>query len=167
MNLIPWKTKTRNTNGSDASLATIQDFPSVLRRMRNEFDELYSQFSKHWPAFETPAGIESFGNGWNWGITMTDEENQVSIRAEAPGFEPDDFDIRVAGDRLVIRAAHKKTSKSKGYDYQEQSECFESMTLPPGVDPTKVEAKYKNGVLTLQLPKTKEGKRQRISVKGV
>jgi HSP20 family protein len=167
MNLIPWKKKTRNTNGGDASLATIQDFPSVLRRMRNEFDELYSQFSKNWPALESPAGIESFGNGWNWGITMTDEENQVSIRAEAPGFEPDDFDIRVSGDRLVIRAAHKKTSKSKGYDYQEQSECFESMTLPPGVDPTKVEAKYKNGVLTLQLPKTKEGKGQRISVKGV
>lgn len=161
MNLIPWKRKNGNSSGNGGALSTIQEFPTVLRRMRNEFDQLFEDFTRNWPALET-----TFGTNWNWGLDVKDEENQISIRAEAPGFEADDFDVRVTGDRLVIRAAQKKESKKKGQEYHEQCECFESMTLPPGVDATKVEAKYKNGVLLVTIPKTDEGKGQRIAVKA-
>jgi len=161
MNLIPWKRKNENSSDNGGGLTTIHDFPTVLRRMRNEFDQLFDDFTRNWTTQQT-----GFGNNWNWGLDIADEEDQISIQAEAPGFEPDDFDVRVAGDRLVIRAAHKTESNKKGHEYREQCECFESLTLPPGVDATKVDANYKNGVLSVTIPKTEEGKGKRIAVKG-
>ena len=161
MNLIPWKKKTADISGNGGGLATLQDFPSVLRRMRNEFDELFEDFSQSWPTLAKP-----FGNGWKWGLELDDQDDKVVLRAEAPGFDADDFDIRVSGDRLVLRATHKKESKEKGSEYHEERECYEAVTLPDGIDKSKVDAKYHNGVLTVSIPKTKEGRGQRISVKA-
>lgn len=160
MNLIPWKKK-KAGNGNGGDLATLQDFPTVLRRMRNEFDELFEDFSQNWPALALQNG-----NGWKWGLELDDQDDKVVLRAEAPGFEAEDFDLKVSGDRLTLRAKHKKESKEKGSEYREERECYEALTLPSGVDASKVDAKYKNGVLTVSIPKTKEGRGQKISVKA-
>jgi HSP20 family molecular chaperone IbpA len=48
----------------------------------------------------------------------------------------------------------------------EKRECYEAVTLPPGIDPEKVNARYHNGVLTVAFLKTEEGKARRIPVKN-
>ena len=159
MNLIPWRKKQATSSGIGGS-TMLEDFPSALRRMRNEFDELLGEFSQGWPAL-----AKTFG-GWKWGMELDDQDDKVVLRAEAPGFEPDDFDIHISGNRLTLRAKHKRESKEKGSEYREECECYEAMTLPEGIDASKVDAKYKNGVLTLSIPKTKEGRGQKISVKN-
>ncbi len=88
------------------------------------------------------------------------------MKAEAPGFEAEDFDLQITGDRLTLRAKHKKESREKGSEYHEERECYEAVTLPDGIDTSKVDAKYRNGVLTVTIPKTKEGRGQKISVKN-
>jgi hypothetical protein len=46
-----------------------------------------------------------------------------------------------------------------------EQECYESLTLPPGIDKDKVDARYRNGVLTITFPRTTEGKARRVPVK--
>jgi HSP20 family protein len=74
----------------------------------------------------------------------------------------------VSDNRLVLRAAKKvetRDEKGKIREVREQ-ECYESVTLPTGIDRDKVEATYHNGVLTVRLPKTAEGKGKKIAVKS-
>jgi HSP20 family protein len=141
-------------------LATFREFPFFLGRMRDEFDRLFDRMSRGSMSVPT-------GNGWHWGVDIRDEDEAVIVKAEAPGFEAGDFDIQVGDGRLVLKAARKVETKGKDgkvTEYREQ-ECYEAVDLPPGVDRDKVEAKYHNGVLTVTLPKTAQGKAKRVAVK--
>jgi HSP20 family protein len=159
--LVPWKKKKSEPAGNGGTLAPYRSFPTFLRRMQSEFDELFDHFAKFWPA-----PFEGFEKGWNWGLDVEDKEDSVVVKAEAPGFEAKDFDLRVSGDRLILRATKKAETKEKEGEYQQECECFESMTLPSGIDTDKVDARYHNGVLTVTIPKTKEGKAKRVTVKA-
>lgn len=90
------------------------------------------------------------------------------VRAEAPGFEPGDFDVQVRGNQLILRASKKTETKGKEgnvEEYQEQ-QCYESATLPPGIDENQITAGYRSGVLTVTLPKTETGKGKKVPVKA-
>lgn len=142
------------------ALTTNGGFPFFLSRMRDEFDKVFDRFFQGMPTFWE-------GNGWRWGLEVDDQENAVVVRAEAPGFEIGDFDIQVTDNKLILKGAKKvetKNEKEKSHEYREQ-ECYESVTLPPGIDKDKIEAKYLNGVLTVTLPKTAEGKAKKVTVK--
>jgi HSP20 family protein len=69
---------------------------------------------------------------------------------------------------LVLSASKKvetKDEKGKVKEYREQ-ECYECVALPTGIDKDKVDAKYHSGVLTITVPKTAEGKAEKIAVKA-
>jgi HSP20 family protein len=143
------------------ALAPYREFPFFLSRMRDEFDRLIDRLSRQWPSLWE-------GTGWRWGLDVRDEDDAVVVEAEAPGFEAGDIDVQVSDTRLVLRAAKKvetKDEKGKTREYREQA-CYESVTLPAGIDRDKVEARYHNGVLTVRLPKTAEAKGRRVPVKS-
>jgi HSP20 family protein len=129
--------------------------------MRDEFDRLFDRFAQAW-ASPWESG------GWRWGVDVRDEDDAVVVQAEAPGFEPGDFDVQVSDDRLVLRASRKVETKGEGGKTREvrEQQCYESVTLPPGIDRDKVEARYHNGVLTVTFPKTAEGRARRVPVKN-
>jgi len=160
ISLLPWK-KQKSESAQGTALAPYDEFPFLLSRMRDEFDRMFERFSRQWPSV-----LE--GNGWRWGLEMEDEDDSIVVKAEAPGFEAGDFDLQFSDNRLVIRASKKvetQGEKGKPSEYREQ-ECYQSVTLPSGIDKDKVEAKYHSGVLTITLPKTAEGKAKRIAVKS-
>jgi HSP20 family protein len=140
-------------------LAPVSEFPFFLSQMRDEFDRLFERLTRGWPALAE-------GNGWRWGMEVEEKDDAILVKAEAPGFEPGDFDIQVTDDRLIIRAETKAETREEGKpsEYRSRS-CYEAMTLPRGIAKDKVEAKYHNGVLTVTLPRTAEGKAKRIAVK--
>src|SRR5262245_8888950 len=72
-----------------------------LYRLHEEFNRLFDQFLPGWPS--PWEGSQRDG----WGLDLQEDDSAVAVRAEAPGFEPSDFDIQVRGDQLVLRAAHK------------------------------------------------------------
>jgi HSP20 family protein len=129
--------------------------------MWDEFDQLLERFSRQWPSLWE-------GDGWRWGLDVRDEDDAVVVQAEAPGFEAGDFDVQVSDNRLVLRATKKAETKGEEGKTREvrEWECYQSVTLPPGIDRGKVEAKYHNGILTVRLPKTPEGKGRRVPVKN-
>jgi HSP20 family protein len=132
-----------------------------MRRMQTEFDDLFNRFAQMWPM-----PLEDYGDGWSWGLDVEDKEDSVVLRAEAPGFEAGDFDIQVSGDRLTLRASRKAETKKKESEYREERACYESVTLPAGIDKDKIDARYHNGVLNVTLPKTKDGRGKKIAVKN-
>src|SRR5262245_15210650 len=63
-----------------------------LARFRDEMDALFDRFFGRWPALpEWSSGPQQF-----WGVDVDETDKEVVVRAEAPGFEPQDFDIQVA-----------------------------------------------------------------------
>ena len=68
---------------------------------------------------------------------------------------------------MTLRAAKKVETKGEaGESEVREQECYQSVSLPDGIDQDKVEAKYRSGVLTVTLPKTIESKARRIAVKS-
>ena len=138
-----------------------RSLPSLMRRMQNEFDDLFQRFTEH-----LPVAWNSSGSGWRWGLEIEDKDDCMIVRAEAPGFDAGDFEIHASENRLTLRACHKKHSREKGAEFQEERECYESIALPAGIDKDKIEAGYHSGVLTLTIPRTSTGKAKRITVKA-
>jgi HSP20 family protein len=146
---------------SSGRLLPSREFPFLLGRLRDEFDQMFERFGRGWPSLWE-------GNGWRWDIDVQEEENQIVVRAEAPGFEPKDFDLQVRDHELVLRASRKSLREEKvdGFREAQQQEYYEAFTLPTGIDADKVTARYVNGVLTVTLPKTAEAKGKRVPVTG-
>jgi HSP20 family protein len=130
-------------------------------QLRREFDRLFDQLLGGWPAPWEGGGRDG------WGLDVQEDDNAVTVRAEAPGFEPSDFDIQVRGQELVLRAAHKAEAEEKERGSREwrRQEFYRSVPLPAGIDPEKVEATYRNGILSVTLPRSEQGRGRRIQVK--
>jgi HSP20 family protein len=159
-NLIPWKSK-QQTNGG-RSLAT-QPFERSLRELRDDFDSLVSRLWGDWP-LTSDRWLE---NRLGWSFDMEEKDDAYIVRAEAPGFEADDFNVDVRGNYLSIRAEHKEEhgngDRGKRYQYGK----FErTTTLPPGIDAENVSARYHSGVLELRLPKKEQDRGKRITVQA-
>ena len=131
------------------------------RQMRQEFDHMFDRFFRGFPSMWEGGGRSEF-----WGFDVEDKDDAVLVRAEAPGFEPGDFDLQVRGNQLVLSASHHEEGGEKEQSHWSQRELFRSVTLPAEVTAEKVDAKYQNGVLTIKLPKTTPSSSQRIEVKG-
>jgi len=131
---------------------------------REEMNRLFDRFYHGWAAW--PGEWE--GGRWDgWGLDVQEDDGAVTVRAEAPGFEPGDFDVQVRGDRLILRAAHKAQSEEKGgYREWRRQELYRSVALPAGAEADKVDAEYRNGVLTVKVPVAQQASPKRIQVKG-
>jgi HSP20 family protein len=150
-NLIPWRR--RETTRSDNPLALL----------RNEFDSLFDRFL----GWTNPMALDEWSGQNGWGLEMKDEDKELVVRAEAPGFEAEDFDVQVQGNVLTIRAQRKQETGKKDEDNFAYSErrLERSVTLPAEIDHDKVQATYRNGILELHLPKSPEAQGRRIEVK--
>lgn len=106
-----------------------------------------------------------------WGLLaaeISEDEKNVVVRLEAPGLEPRDFDLQVVETYLVIRG-EKRVQGDRQLDHYHVRECaygrFErALQLPAEVDEGHTTAHYRNGVLTVTLPKIHRASRKKITV---
>jgi HSP20 family protein len=160
-NLIPWKRKHQPMNGG-RSLVT-QPIDRSLAQMRDEFDSLIKRFWGGWPAIDD----RWLQSGLGWSFDMDEKDDAYVVRAEAPGFEAEDFEVDVRGNYLNIRAEHKDEEMNGEEGSRYQYGRFErTTTLPPGVDADNVSARYHSGVLELRLPKKPDARGKRITVQA-
>ena len=145
--LIPW----RRPNAGDAERAP------MLNRMR---DRLFDNFRSLW---------QGDGKSWTWGMDIEETNEAVLVKAEAPGFEPGEFDLQICDNELVLKASKKIETKDKEGKVKEvrQQECCQSLKLPLGINQEKVDATYHNGILTVTLLKAAEANGKKIPVKSV
>jgi len=134
-----------------------------LARLHGEMDDLFDGFFR---GLDRPfAGYKAWP-----AIDVAEEENAIVVRAEVPGCKAEDIDISVYGNTLTISGEKKfeEEKKEKGY-YHIESTCGSfrrELTLPTDVDPGKVEAACKDGVLSITLPKAASAKAVKVKVRG-
>lgn len=160
MNLIPWRHKRESKD-----VAVAERHP--LARLRNEMDQMFERFWED-PWSADLANIWPSGQALGLRINLAETDNEVTVTAEVPGIDPKDVDIKVSGNMLTIQGEKKeeKEDKKKNYHYVERSygSFHRSIQLPTSVDPSKVDASYKDGILTVTLAKHEKAKSKRITV---
>jgi len=130
-----------------------------------EFDRLPvrlgSLFGKEW---ETPMSTTA----WNPSVDIFENDNEVIIKAELPGMNPNDMEVRLENNVLMLKGERRFEKEAKEENYhrveREYGSFSRSFTLPTAVDGEKVTAEYKDGVLKVVLPKKEETKPKPIKI---
>ncbi|TWU46679.1 Hsp20/alpha crystallin family protein [Rubripirellula reticaptiva] len=152
-NLIPRKRQ------SDSGLMEV-DPKNEMAQFRANFDRMLNDVWRgNWD--------DAWNNGW--GCDVKDAEDEIVVRAEAPGFEPDEIDVRLSAGRLVMQAEHRAeqhTTENGDGQFSSYGKFYRAMSVPAGIEADKIEARYKNGVLEVHLPKGEEAKSKRIAVQA-
>jgi HSP20 family protein len=105
-------------------------------------------------------------------VDVAESDKAYEITAELPGLDEKDIEVNVANGGLTIRGEKKVEKEEKQKDYYVSERRYGSFEryfgLPEGVDPDKIEASFKNGVLKVTLPKTAEAQKpaKKIEVKA-
>ncbi len=90
------------------------------------------------------------------------------MTAELPGVDPGNVDISLPEEMLTIRGEKREEQEEKKRDYHRIERCYGSFTrtvsLPAAVDADNVEATFKEGVLTINMPKREEAKTRKVKV---
>jgi HSP20 family protein len=93
----------------------------------------------------------------------------VVINAAIPGIKPEDIDIAITGDTVTIKGELKQETKVEKANYYRQERRYgafsRSVSVPVPINADKAEATFKDGVLTLTIPKAEEAKPKTIKVK--
>lgn len=109
------------------------------------------------------------GTSWIPPVDIHESEDSYTLIADLPGMKREDISVNIVEDRVTLKGTRKREERheEKGYRRYERAEgTFErSFRIHRGVDATKVEATFENGVLTVKLPKPEETKPKQIEVK--
>jgi HSP20 family protein len=124
-----------------------------LSKFRDEFGALLERF---------------FGDGGDAlsDLDIEDRDNEIILRADLPGFEPDEIDTQLSGQVLTIKAEKQQQSGDGNRGERTYRFFQESLTLPEGVKADEIQAKFRNGVLEVHVPKSEQGKPKRIWVQS-
>jgi HSP20 family protein len=154
---------------SGRSIAPAQAWP--FGNLRREIDRLFDDFE--WGSFRAPFGRLLFNAPFwrgemTWGkvpaVDIADNTKGYEITAELPGLDEKNIDIMFADGTLTIKGYKKDEREETQKDYYVSERSYGSFqrtfTVPEGIDAEKIEASFKNGVLTVTLPKTPEAQRK-------
>lgn len=133
--------------------ADFETFPVGLRAFQDSVNRLFA---------------EPNGRPWVPPVDIKETENELVVKADIPDVEMKDIDVRMENGALTIRGERKfeaKTDKGGWHRVERSYGAFERVfTLPETVEPEGVKADYKNGTLTVTLPKKEIAKPKQIKV---
>jgi HSP20 family protein len=139
-------------------------FLTLHREMNRLFDDVFSGFGL---MSRTPALMEG---RFAWPhVELSETEKALKVTAELPGMEENDVQVELANGALVIRGEKKVESEGDGKLFSERYYgSFERQIPLDGVQEDKAEASFKNGVLTVTLPKSEDARQnvRRIAING-
>ena len=132
-----------------------------LERMRQDMDRLTEGLGGR--SFGLPtAGVSPL-------VNLTEDKDGYYVRAELPGLKADELNISATGNTLSISGERKIASEGQDIRYhrreREAGSFSRIISLPGDLDTDKVEAKLKDGILTVHIPKAEAAKPKQITVK--
>ena len=124
------------------------------RSLMTDFDRIFdSMFSPGWPRL-------SAGQSWMLAVDVNETEKEFFLSADMPGLDKNEVSVDIHDGVITIKGerAIDNEKSTDGYRIRERQlgSFNRSFRLPDNVNEDKVAAKFKNGVLTVTLPKTKE-----------
>jgi HSP20 family protein len=134
-------------------------------QFRGEIDRMFDDFFTRIP-FSRSYGREALMPA----VDVSETVKEIVVHAELPGMDTKDIDISINGRLLSIKGERKQEQEDKGENYHRMERRYGSFSrsfeLPADVDAGKVKATYKDGVLKLNLPKTREQSVKKIEIKS-
>ena len=152
MSIVKWQ---RPLLTSWSNLGRLSDLSTELERL-----------------FESPlAGLartSQLPNGWIPALDVYENENNFVVKAELPGMKKEDIEVSLNDGSLSISGERKTETRREDAEVYRAERFFgrfqRTVTLSSAVAPDKIQAAYKDGVLTVTLPKVEEAKPKRIDV---
>ena len=145
MTLIKWKDPSKGLERRNLLMPSMENF-------FNDFfnnDLLSREFAGYVPS-----------------VNITENDKSYSIEVSAPGFEKKDFNVRVEDGVLTISGEHKTEKNEKDKNFVRREFNYGSFTrsfnLIDSVDEEKIDAKYENGIVKLELPKNEKTKAKNV-----
>ena len=124
----------------------------------SDFDRFFDLSSPSFPRFNSI---------FDWGtqpeqpaLDLYADESNYFVQAEIPGYDRKEIEVELERDRLVLKGSRKSTRE----DVESEVTFHRSVTLPEDVNAKAIEARYKNGILTVTVPKAEAVKPRKIKI---
>ncbi len=162
--LIPFG---RSNNQTPSVYRDVEQNPflSLHREVNRLFDDVFR-------GFELPSTLGRFsGLGTSWpNMEISNADKEIRISAEVPGLEEKDIELLLEDGVLTLRGEKKSGTEDKERQFSERfyGRFERQIAVGPDIQQDKVTASFKNGVLTVTLPKTEraQSKAKRIAING-
>ncbi len=149
---MKWLTKNDNTENN-------LSLNSVKRDMDTFFDDFFDL-----------EPVSLFKTDWAPSVDISENKKTIEVNAEMPGLDEKDIEVKLENNILSIAGKkeeeHQEEDREKKYLLKERNfGSFErSIKLPDNIDPDKVKAEFKKGVLSISIPKSKEDEAKKIKI---
>lgn len=139
-----------------------RDMLTLQDRMNRLFDESFRVIGR-------PGSEEDWALGsWSPAVDIYEQNGSIVMKAELPGVDPKDVNVRVENNVLTLRGERKLEGEVKRENYHRIERAYgsftRSFTLPSVVNTEQIKAEYRDGVLRMTLPKREEAKAKQISI---
>ena len=155
-----------------------------IRRSKSIFDEIDRMqdrvMRRAYDIFSSNGGI--FGRDfedwlqaerelvWKPAIELEEKDDEFLLQIATPGVDPKDIDIEVTPEDILVKAdVHHEHKEKKGEVYAcefASGNLFRSIHLPKRIDPDKVKAEFKNGMLSLKAPVAEEARAKKVTIEA-
>ena len=136
----------------------VRDLLTLQDRMRGMIEGSYRGGDEDW----------ALGGSWAPAVDIYEKDGNIVLKAELPGLDPKDVDVRVENNVLTLRGERKFDNEVKRDSYHRVERAYgtftRSFTLPNVVDTGNIKADFKDGLLHVVLPKKEEAKQRQIQI---
>ena len=141
-------------------------FLSLHREVNRLFDDVFRSFDGRLPAF---GSLSSFGPSWP-SVEIAETDKEIKVTAEIPGLEEKDIEVLLNEGVLTLKGEKRSETDDKDRQFSERfyGHFERRISLDADVEEDKVDARFKNGVLSIVLPKTAKAQSQtrRIAIRS-
>lgn len=164
--LIPWGRDNGNRTPALFRDSERDPFLSLHREVNRLFDDVFRGFGSSLPSFN---GGSAFSGGWP-SVEISDGEKEIKVTAEVPGLEESDIEVLLEDGALTLKGEKRSEMQDKDRQFSERFYGRFERRIPLGyeVKDDKVDARFRNGVLIVTLPKSEKAQSQvkRIAIKS-
>jgi HSP20 family protein len=164
--LTPWR---RRKTAAPARQGGAEEHPFAL--LHRQMDDLFERFFRDWDdPFGVPAPALGAGTEGTMmpSVDVAETDDELQVTADLPGMSEKDVEVSVDDQVLTLRGEKRmdREEKKKNWHVIERAygSFHRSIPLPSGLDESRIKAQFKNGVLTVRLPKTPEAKSRRRTI---
>ncbi len=132
-----------------------------VNNLKNDLDKLFDDFF-----FFSPTSM--FVNDWDPTLEIKEEKDVIIVKAEIPGLDEKDLDVRIENNTLILSGEKKEEKKEekKNYVFSERKygSFYRTVSLPEGINKNKAKASLKKGVLSIEIPREPGKEPKKIAV---
>jgi HSP20 family protein len=140
-----------------------RDLMTVQERMNRIFDEAFRGAGRSGEGDDW-----ALGGTWAPAVDIYEQDGNLVLKAELPGIEPKDVDVRVENNVLTLTGERRFENEVKREQYHRVERAYgrfsRSFTLPNVVDTGNIKAEFREGLLRVVMPKREEAKPKQISI---